>query len=179
MSQQPRLPVGATPGKLALMGVLAIALIVVVTKNWPGKTESAEEAPEEPSLETTTTTEPTTAAPAPAPVATTSMAAPASPFGEFAADEHWPEPPLKEVTKYDPFATAAWAIAAQTTSPAKNADKEKQIGELLAAKDVLIFMTGETRVARIGNQEFRVGDTVGRFKISDITSQGVVLSEVQ
>jgi hypothetical protein len=92
------------------------------------------------------------------------------------ADDDWHELPLSAVTKHDPFAIADWAMAAQAGGLAGDVASEKQINELLAAKDAIIFMAGEKRVARIGNQEFRVGDTIGRYKISDITAQGVVLS---
>ena len=79
----------------------------------------------------------------------------------------------------DPFAMSAWAAPAQSDSAGDEAFNENQINELLSSKDAIIFMAGDKRVARIGKQEFRVGDTVGHYRISDITSQGVVLSEVQ
>jgi hypothetical protein len=100
----------------------------------------------------------------------------ANPFGDFAVDQNWPEPTIGEITKHDPFAAGSWA-GAQAESAEDEALTEKRINELMESKDAIIFMTGGTRVARIGKQEFRVGDRLGRYTISAITSQGVVLSE--
>ena len=181
MSEPRRLQVGATPGRLALIGVLSIGLVGVIAKNWFGSSEPEQEAATtETHITAVATTPPTIAAtpPAVSTEATGNAATADNPFGEFVADDDWPEAPLDEVIKYDPFATAHWAIAAEAGGPAGDVVSEKQINELLAAKDAIIFMAGDTRVARIGKQEFRVGDTIGRYKISDITAQGVVLSAV-
>ena len=179
MSEPRRLQVGATPGKIALIGVLSIGLVGVIAKNWFGSSEPEEEsATTESHITAAAATAPTMAVTPPA-VSTGSSAnatAADNPFGEFVADDDWPEAPLDEVIKYDPFATAHWATAAEAGGQAGDVVSEKQISELLAAKDAIIFMAGDTRVARIGKQEFRVGDTIGRYKISDITAQGVVLS---
>jgi hypothetical protein len=35
-----------------------------------------------------------------------------------------------------------------------------------------------TRIARIGKHEYQVGDTIGEYEITDISSAGVVLSEI-
>ena len=35
MSQKQPLKVGATPGKLALIGILAVVMVIVIASNWP------------------------------------------------------------------------------------------------------------------------------------------------
>ena len=186
MSEKPRASAGATPGKLALIGVLALALVGVVWKNFSGGSGeklTARVEKERPELAAAS------AAVMPAPsggpaVNTEGTPAPAgaavangvNSFGDFAVDQSWPEPALDEVIKHDPLAAGGWA-GAPTKSPEDEALTEKRINELMASKDAIIFMAGDKRVARIGTQEFRVGDTLGRYKISEITSQGMVLSE--
>jgi hypothetical protein len=162
---------GATPGKLALIAVLALVLVGVIASNWP----TTPEAP---------ATEPKAARRLPTPPATGASrqqnqpAAPAGPFGEFAEDGHWPELPLRQVTSFDPLATAAWAKSPELTAEGI-VRTETQVSELLAAKEAIIFVSGDKRIARIGDKEFQVGDRLGRYLISEITPRGVVLSETE
>jgi hypothetical protein len=172
-SQPKSMPLGATPGKLALIAVLAVVMMGVVISNWPSAAappveESALETP--PPVEAATTDSSIQAQPS----------APAGPFGEFAEDRHWPELPIKEVTKFDPFAESPWAAPPKQASDEGSgpAYSQEQINELLAAKNAIIFVAGDRRVARIGDEEFQIGDILGHYKITDITPKGVVLSEV-
>jgi hypothetical protein len=173
MSQKPSVKVGATPGKLALIGILAVVMVIVIASNWPSAAAPLAD-------ETALAAEPSDPTPAAASEATTDtpVATSASPFGEFAEDQHWPELPLKEVTEFDPFAISKWAVPAVGVDGAPVLNEE-QINEMLAAENAIILVSGDKRIARIGDQEFQVGDVLGRFKITDITSKGVVLSEVQ
>ncbi len=170
MSQK-RLKVGATPGKLALIGVLALAMVIVIASNWPS-------APALPVDVAATAPTPNGLPPTTEGIPNTQEAAPAGPFGQFAEDRNWPELPLHEVTAFDPFATSAWAapLAAAAEGPAYN---QEQINELFAAENAIILVAGDKRIASIGDREYKIGDVIGRFRISDISSRGVVLSEVQ
>ena len=173
MSQKQPTKVGATPGKLALIGILAVVMVSVIASNWPSAAAPLED-------ETALAAAPSGPVPPAASQTTTDTpdASPASPFGEFAEDHHWPELPLKEVTEFDPFAVSKWA-APPTSVDGGPAYNQEQINELLAAENAIIFVSGDNRIARIGEQEFHVGDVLGRFKITDISSKGVVLSEAQ
>jgi hypothetical protein len=169
MSRPPKDKLGATPGKLALVTVLVLVLVGVVASNWPSAAPSPQEeiaADNAPPARREKAT--------PAVGAAAKSAEVATPFDEFAEDGHWPDLPMSEVTKFDPLAKAAWA------QPAVGAEGEvsnAQISELLTAENAIIFMSGDTRVARIGENEYHIGDVIGRYQISDITSRGVVLSE--
>jgi hypothetical protein len=148
-------------------------MVIVIASNWPSAAAPLAD-------ETALAAEPSAPTPAVTTEATTDTpeASPASPFGVFAEDHHWPEAPLKEVTEYDPFAISKWAALAVGVDGAPALDQE-QINELLAAENAIILVSGDRRIARIGDQEFQVGDVLGRFKITDISSKGVVLSEAQ
>jgi hypothetical protein len=160
---------GATPGKLALIAVLALVLVGVIAANWPS-------APEAPADEPQTARRLPKAPPAANAGQPNQGATPVGPFGEFAEDGHWPELPLREVTSFDPLATAAWAKPPEETAEV-NVRTESQLNELLVAKEAIIFVSGDKRIARIGDKEFQVGDRLGRYQISDISPRGVVLSE--
>jgi hypothetical protein len=168
--RQPRDRIGATPAKLSLIGVLALVLAAVVASNWPTSAAPATATPPQVSPATS-------AGYSPAPPATTGAAGsiPASPFGKFAADDPWPERPLSQVTSFDPFAPAAWATPPAAEDIAETYSVE-QISELLSTGNAIILSAGDTQVARIGTHEFRVGDMIGGFKISDISPRGVVLT---
>lgn len=170
MSRKPRNKIGATPAKLAVVGVLAIVLVGVLASNWTGA--AAESAAPESSPEDADAEE----------VIAETMpkgAAATSPFGEFAVDEIWPNLPLTIATKFDPLATAAWAAPAPDIEAiAERQHGEEQLKELRNAQNAIIITSGERRMARIGEHEFQVGDVVGGFRITDISSAGVVLSEI-
>lgn len=173
--------VGATPGKLALMAVLAVLFVAVIASNWPSSggpaVGVAAGAPAAEASRPTTILSPPSGGSANASDSPQTESA-TSPFGEFAADENWPDVSLKAATSFDPLAIASWAAPAV----AENEDSgftEEHVKELLGAQNAIILMSGETRLARIGDREFKVGDTIGHFRISDISAQGVVLSELE
>jgi hypothetical protein len=168
--QQAGAKLGATPGKLALVAVLALVMMGVVASNWPSDgaapvvdiAEGAVEAP---------------VAAAESPATPAGTAAANGPFGAFAVDRHWPSRSVREAAGYDPLAASDWIKPpVASTGPAIT---EQQINELLAAQNAIIFVAGDKRIARIGEQEFQVGDSIGRYIISDITAQGVVLNEIE
>jgi hypothetical protein len=168
--------------------VLGVVLVGVIWKNFAGGGEklTPRAEKEQPKLAEPAAAAPAASAPAAkvavvngtaaAGAASAAAAGAASPFGEFAADQNWPAPALGEVIQHDPFAAPDWA-GPHTASAEDEALTEKRIAELMASKDAIIVMTGDKRMARIGKQEFQVGDRLGRYRISEITSQGVVLSE--
>jgi hypothetical protein len=179
MSAQPRDKVGATPAKLALVGVLALVLVGVLASNFSGDETPSTTAASSPDAASEAAEATTSADPATAP-----SAAPASdaknPFGEFADEDRWPDTPLKDAARFDPFAPAPWAAVKIEVADAEAAeDGERKLEELRNAENAIIFMAGDTRRALIGQQEYQVGDVIGRFKIADITPSGVVLSEVE
>ena len=162
--------IGATRGKLALMGVLAVVLVCVLASNFRGSaTELALTAP----------------SPAAAPGELAGAAAESveasgpSPFGEFAADGDWPQTNVETIVDFDPLAAPPWkAVSEVTRADAANADTTEQtLEQVQQATNAIIFISGGQRVARIGTQDYHVGDMVGRFQITDISSAGLVLSE--
>jgi hypothetical protein len=42
----------------------------------------------------------------------------------------------------------------------------------------IVVITDSERVATIGDQSFRVGDTIEGFQVSEITKRGIVLTEL-
>src|SRR5262249_29722743 len=93
--------IGATRGKLALVGVLAAVLVGVLASNFRGSAgEPALAAPD---------SGPRRPIPAPA----SAVAAETSPFGEFAADGDWPHAELDKLVGFDPFAAPSWMAASE------------------------------------------------------------------
>lgn len=168
---QPRVNVGATPGKLALVGVLAVVMVIVIASNWPS-------AAAPPDADATLAAEP----PGPGVVATSAVTTnlqepvPVGPFGEFAEDHHWPELSMKEVTAIDPLAVSAWAVPLAAASE-QSLDEQEQVEALISGENAIILVSGDKRIARIGDREYQVGDVVGHLQISEISAKGVVLSE--
>jgi hypothetical protein len=159
--------IGATRGKLALIGVLAAAFVGVLASNFRGSGEAL-------ALAT-----PVTATGAGVPAGIPAAASGPSPFGEFAADGDWAQVSLDKLIDFDPLAAPPWMATGETAAvdATAAASAEQSLEEVQQAHNAIIFITGGQRVARIGTQDYHVGDMVGRFQITDISSAGLVLSE--
>jgi hypothetical protein len=173
--------IGATRGKLAAVGGLAVVLVAVVASNFRGAAiepavAAAPEAVATPAIEV-----PAAAASAGGPVeATTAGAATtADPFGEFAVDADWPRYDLDKLVGFDPLAAPDWMASSEQAAATgdEGVDPEQSLKEIQEAQNAIILITGEHRVARIGSQEYHVGDMVGPYLITDISSAGIVLSD--
>jgi hypothetical protein len=172
MKRAQRDRIGASRGKLALVGVLAVVLVYVLASNLGGA-DGASDA------------EPTQAAEAAAPIGSASAAnasAPTSdeggPFGEFAEDHDWPKPSPDQLTAFDPMEAPPWMAPIELAAAAESGGEgAASLEELRNAQSAIIFIADGKRVARIGSQDYHVGDFVGPYQITDISSAGIVLSE--
>ena len=170
MSRQPRKKSGATPTQLALVGILSLVLIGVLASQWMGG--------EAPAIELAAAADSHGAMPTKAEETPVTPAG-QSPFGAYAADEPWPALNVDEASEFDPLKTPEWAHAAPDVEAlAEQKHSEEKLNELRNATNTIIITAGDKRIARIGKHEYQVGDTIGDFEITDISSAGVVLSEV-
>ncbi|HYO25645.1 MAG TPA: hypothetical protein VEQ85_11940 [Lacipirellulaceae bacterium] len=169
MTPVPPNRIGATRGKLALVAILAVVLAYVVASNFRGSAEEPFVAPEAAAPSENIASLPG-GEPRRAPASNIQ-----SPFGEFAVDRPWKTPPLDQLAGFDPLALPSWKAA-----PAEAAEENPaapSLDDIQQADSAIIFVTGNERVARIGDQDYHVGDHVGRLEVKDISSAGIVLSE--
>jgi hypothetical protein len=175
MTAQPRDRIGATRGKLALVGLLAMVLVYVLWSNFAGSQEHL--AITEPG--SMPVVPPAVVSPSPSASKTQPEVTPGtSPFGAFAVDGSWPEPDLEVLVKFDPLSAPPWmgVVEQLDEGPCDDEAQSKSLEELQKAQNAIIFMSGKQRVARIGGEDYRIGDMVGHYKITDISSAGIVLS---
>ncbi len=160
--------VGATPAKLALVALLAVVLIVVIVRQLPNDTPPPSRAQVTASVPSKAEDETdTVAAQATDPETTTQQ--------QNETTSPWPETSLDELLTHDPFATPAWAIAAVSDSDTRQASKLDE----LQKQGVSIVMIGEeAKTATIGERRVRVGDVLEGYRITDITSKGVLLDKL-
>jgi hypothetical protein len=173
--------IGATRGKIAVVGALGAVLVTVLASNFRGAAEEPAVASLTADAAATPVAPAAPQAPALAPAATASQSpnrpTTAAPFGEFAADGDWPAYSLEKLVRFDPFAAPAW-MAVTEQSAEDDQDDDQTLKDLQEAQNAIILVTGDQRVARIGSQEYRVGDMVGAYRITDISSAGIVLSDL-
>jgi hypothetical protein len=166
--------VGATRGKLALVGVLALVLVYVLVSNFGSR------AGDGPAVPVEAKAAPLGANPAAAASeeAASAAAVGANPFGEFAENRDWPKVSLDKLIRFDPFAAPTWVDPAErmTTTGAEKPETPS-LEELRGAASAIIIVANGHRVARIGSQDYHVGDFVGPYQITNISSAGIVLSE--
>lgn len=176
---------GATPGKLALVAVLAVVLVGVLTVQvqnmaTPVATAERRAAPRQ---------RPAAGPPKSQAAARAKADAAAMPFDEATAP--WPDLSLEEVIAHDPFAVPAWIKPPPETPDLVETPDQKQqrqfaqqqqqekaaaLAKLRQQGTRIVVLTDGDKVARIGEHSVRIGDTIEGFRITDITTAGVVLS---
>jgi hypothetical protein len=178
---------GVTPGKLALIGGLAIALAAVLYLQYAPSERPAAVATPMPRTATQAAANQVNSA-------VQGAAAPAVPLKKTGTVTKWHAPNLDRVVAYDPFALPAAfpkpqstdeATVAQTAAATQDASQRqaeleaaraKSEGELQGLKQqaVKVMITrNDEFVAIVGDQEVRVGDELNGFKVIAIDSDGV------
>lgn len=166
---------GATPGKLAVVGTLAVVLLAVLWHNFTASQSPAEVTEGKTRLSThqTTVTADTT-------VPTKQVLV--KPEVVAATRKIWPKYSLEKVTKYDPLAKPMWYLMAQATEEgtagASLARSAQVLEELKKQPTKIVVVSGNERIATIGELSFRVGDTIEGFQVTEITTDGIVLTEL-
>lgn len=167
--------IGATPGKLALIGVLAVVLAGVIVGQLPGtpppndvvqqKTESSESKQEKGARNASASTSST------------------KPNQQLSKPQQWPRLSVKEASTFDPFAATGPLAAPPSTVTKPNAEDETKdslaLEKLLQQKATIVVIADKDKVATIGTQQLRIGDVVEGYQVTDITTQGVVLTELK
>ncbi len=157
---------GATPGKLALVGVLVVVLALVIVKQLPeGKPVNiaAQHAKNNKANNTQA-------------VVTTKKQGKLAP---------WPEIKLLKTLASNPFAPPSWDVEKHKKN-AVVATRDAP-GELAALKEqgtsiVVISQAGEKgkekKTATIGETKYQVGDILEGYQITDITTLGIHLNKL-
>lgn len=163
---------GATPGKLALIGVLAIILTYVIVSQLPSTPP--------PRLELVT---PEPAASAVAPVAPLAAVPAEQAVSGEARAKPWPAADLDAVVRFDPFAAPAWAVASAANlslagSPAAAAANQRAeaLAKLRTLGAAVIMEVDGEPLALVGEQQIRVGDRLEGFQVKQITESGIILT---
>ena len=187
---------GATPGKLALVAVLAVVLVVVLIVQFSGG--------EQPPAAGRTADKGDGASPArsrrPPSEHSPARNSPAkeqpSPPRPRRLGKPWPRIPAEEAKQYDPFAVTELFVRflapapknPETAAAKSQAELEqlqqwnKQLQDALAKiklQGVTAILENENgAAAAIGDEVVRVGDIVVGFRVIEITKEGITLEPV-
>jgi hypothetical protein len=183
---------GASPGKLALVGVLAAVLIAVLYVQFGRSSESPPARPAgAPPRASRAAARPASTAPAAAQAAAASGSGAGEWFIESIDRRQWSSPELAQVIRYDPFALPAsfprpgeQALVGGSGGPANAAaaedrrsqvieDSRQQLAEL-QRQGVQVIINGQNEAAAlIGDFIVRVGDEINGFTVTAIDADGV------
>jgi hypothetical protein len=172
---------GATPGRLGVVAILAVALVAVVllelgdSSTPASASQNLNNVRQKPRLAEKTST--------PASAAKTAMPPSDAPPR--------PKVPLEEAIQHDPFAlapalaklaAAQSAASSKTRAPHGQADERsqriKQAVTALRNKGVQMVVLGKgEKLAILGDRPIRVGDVVEGLQVIAITPRGITLSE--
>lgn len=182
---------GVTPGKLVLIGVLAVVLVGVLYIQYGPTTQQAETNAPQPTATAESTVGPARSAPTTAVVLEPVDAAPRKQTGAVAG---WQSPDLGSIVQYDPFSLpasfpqprhddegalaqdAVQTLDASAQQAALAAERTKSEAELqgLRQQGVHVIIRREDRyVAIVGDKEVHVGDEIDGFKVIGIDADGV------
>lgn len=153
---------GATPGKLALIAVLASVLVFVIVRQLPSRgsgqssstqvqahARATEEVSQEPQQALVTESE--------------------------EAELPWPPLDMIELLAIDPFSTPSWAVQPETDADQTEATDLVQLQKQGVS---VVMITEEGKTASIGERNVHVGDVLEGYQITDITAQGIVVHKL-
>lgn len=171
---------GATPGKLALVAVLAVVLIVVVVVQFKGPSEPplvATRRPTRPQVnQQATAKQPTSLDETPTVQTASVRSVPMMSLADVGAFDpfSWPR-------RYRPSARQTAAATSVTKHApqelAQQARRAQALEELKKHQVSAIFHSGEDRVAVVGHLTLRVGDLFHGFRVTAIDADGIKLEE--
>ena len=161
---------GATRGKLALVGLLALTLVGVVVKQLP------ESPPERASLEQTS-------AQAKGNSETSLASADSENRTLLITDKGreqsplWPESNLAETLANNPFALPSWAKQEKLVE-VEESSQTSDLAELQEQGATIVVIANGEKSATIGENRYFVGDVLAGFRVTDITTQGILLDKL-
>ena len=180
---------GVTPGKLALVGVLAIVLIAVIVGQLP---EGSVDSPQDITDSAAKRSKPSPQDPGNVPETRADFAIASTNQGSMEQPiRTWPKLPMERILAYDPMAIPEWFAAVRDVAPPVDeasrlsAEAERQqrneqvLTQLRDQGAKAVVFSGNDKRAAIGQQSVRIGETIEGFKIIDITHKGVVLTEFE
>jgi hypothetical protein len=166
-----------TPGRAAIMAVLALVLVAV----WGPQFFSSDDSV--PAIAVVTPPKPTPAKTVAPPIKAIPIAK------SHAASTTTAPKPLKkralpkftasEAGAYDPFAAPAWSPAAVSLVAGSgvgisNADAEDRFKAIRSRGVAMILVSPDGKAAQLGDRTVRIGDQIDGFEVIDITPTGVV-----
>ena len=161
---------GLTPAKLALVAVLALVQVVVIVRAVRHRWASvAEAAPVQASRMA-----PMAVRPRPAPQPTASPASPAA----VVHRRSWPKVSLEEALEFDPFEKPGWLATAIVAADRVAGQQSEMLEQLKQQGASIVVVSGDAKAATIGDQQFRIGDVIDGYQVTDITVRGVEFTKV-
>lgn len=168
---------GMTPGRAAIMAVLALALVAV----WGPQLFSSGNSEPVIAVATPPKPKPATAVARPAvslptakPLTASTATAPKPP-----KERALPKFTASEAGAYDPFAAPAWSPAAVSLAAGSGvgvstADAEDRFKAIRSRGVAMILVSPDGKAAQLGDRTVRIGDQIDGFEVIDITPTGVV-----
>ena len=150
---------GATPGKLALIGVLAVVLAIVIVRQLPDRTKKNLAAQPAANASSQKTENDDTV------------------DSEKRDLPPWPEFNFTKTIAHDPFAQPSW-IAQEESGQRTNHDDSVELAALQQQGASIVLIAEDRKLATIGKRKIGVGDLVEGYTITDITTDGIILNKL-
>lgn len=179
-----KMPLGATPGKLALVGVLAVVFVGVLIFQFGGMFATSPGTDNPPATPTQETTQPVAATPAVV-----------KPAEDREPRPQWSRVKLEDALAYDPFSVSSTLAVLLGPEPEpeqiagapldeaaqmRAARLQETLNALRNHGVSMIFDKGQGPSATVGDQVLEVGDVIGGFRVIEISiEKGVVLEPLE
>ena len=167
---------GVTRPQLALIGVLTAVLAIVIVVQLPdAPATSPPGAASEPSNEGESDTETNE---------NEIKNASAEEGAEQRSQREWPRYTRAQLVRLDPLSTPDWynsilEVVEKTdnSNVVTETAHDLQLEELQETGTGIVVIAGSERIAKVGDTHIRVGDKIDGYEVSNITSQGVILTK--
>ena len=90
----------------------------------------------------------------------------------------WPEVDFAESLASNPFALPSWAVRAKPLGTVTQEFASRELAELKEQGATIIVIGSEKKTATIGEEKYHVGDALEGFRVTDITTHGIVLNKL-
>ncbi len=166
---------GVTRSQLALIGVLVAVLAIVIVVQLPDSQHGPSPV---------AASEPNGTSSSDLDVSIQTQEGRLKEEADKRAEREWPQFSTEQIVRLDPLSTPDWyknilevEVQRENSNIVAETEHDLQLDEMQDEGTGIVLITGSERIAKVGDTHVRVGDKIDGYEVSNITSQGVILTK--
>ena len=165
---------GVTRSQLALIGVLVAVLVIVIVVQLPDSQPQSVASAE--TAENESTRNPMQSV--------LDSSNPSQDEQDERTTRTWPQFSSQQLGRLDPLSTPDWYNSIlevvekeQDSETITEVAHDIELQEMQDTGTAIVLIAGSQRIAKVGDSRIRVGDKIDGYEVSNITSEGVILTK--